>query len=44
MYGFKIKVIVFYNIKINLLLFINYFIIIKIKSLNVYIKILKRFI
>jgi len=44
MHNFKIKVIAFYNTEINVFLFINYFIIIKIKSFDTRIKTLKRFI
>jgi len=43
-YSFEIKVITLYNIKTNVLLFINYSIIVKIKSLDIHIKTLKRFI
>ena len=42
MHSFEIKVIALYNIKTNVLLFINYSTIIKTKSLDINIKTLKR--
>ena len=44
MYGFGIKVTAFCNTGINVFLFINYFITIKVKFFDIYIKTLKRFI
>ena len=42
MHGLKIKVITFYNTGMNVLFFINYPIIIKVKSFDTHIKTLKR--